>query len=344
MAILKYIICILSAAFLAACTEYFDPGVDTEPVLCINSLITVGEPIDVKVTHSWKFTAGNSGQFTDKEPGKAHEVADAEVTVYANDKVVGTDYLPVEGDNIRIVAVSPTYGTAVAEVAVPYSTPIGKVSFKPVITSLSKYDGVGFGDRIYLDVKFNLNIEMEINDPAGTDNYYHFGYDSFLGPTADDTDGIWGSSHRDVFSIGSLEYDYEPIFKEHISVFETVMGNDEYNEFSFFTDRRFPGGSYTLNLNFSRNLYDATVVKDDESLLECGVRLYLTTVSKSYYNWAVYIWNTYEGVLGDLSDIGMAESQWGYSNVSTGAGVVAAQSTCEYTLSLKEFLKEIINQ
>ena len=31
-----------------------------------------------------------------------------------------------------------------------------------------------------------------------------------------------------------------------------------------------------------------------------------------------------DGITGDLSDIGLAESKWGYSNVSTGAGVVAA--------------------
>ncbi len=43
----------------------------------------------------------------------------------------------------------------------------------------------------------------------------------------------------------------------------------------------------------------------------------------------------------DLSDIGLAESKWGYgSNVSTGAGVVAAQSTSKYTIDLEgEFSK-----
>ncbi len=72
--------------------------------------------------------------------------------------------------------------------------------------------------------------------------------------------------------------------------------------------------------------------------------LYLTTVSESYYKWAVYKWNVDEGITGDLSDIGLTESKWGYSNVSTGAGVVAAQSSAKYTIDLKEFLERTINQ
>ncbi|MDE6345354.1 MAG: hypothetical protein K2L55_01625 [Muribaculaceae bacterium] len=37
-----------------------------------------------------------------------------------------------------------------------------------------------------------------------------------------------------------------------------------------------------------------------------------------------------------------AEPMWGYSNVSSGAGVVAAQSFATYTLSLKEFLHDAL--
>lgn len=81
----------------------------------------------------------------------------------------------------------------------------------------------------------------------------------------------------------------------------------------------------------------------DDALLECGVNLYLTTVSQSYYNWAVYKWNADEGIIGDLSDIGLAESKWGYSNVSTGAGVVAARASAKYTLSLKDFLQKTLS-
>ena len=325
MAILRYIIPILSVFLLTGCYEDFNPEIDTKPVLCLNSLITVGEPIEVDVTHTW--------MFNDEKSERDHDVKDAVVTILANGRIVGADYLPKEGDQIRIVAESPTYGTATAEVVVPYATPIEKIRVSPVVKNIWNDEEDFFHYEMSTDITFNLNVEMDVNDPAETDNYYHFGYGCF----GSDTDGL------STLYIGQFEYNSEPIFKEHIGVFETVMGNDEDTEFVFFSDRQFSGKAYTLHLNFSDNSFHVKSQDYDESLLECGVNLYLTTVSKSYYNWAVYKWNVDEGITGDLSDIGLAESKWGYSNVSPGAGVVAAQSSSKFTIDLKEFLKTTLN-
>ena len=325
MAILRYIIPILSVFLLTGCYEDFSPEIDTKPVLCLNALITAGEPIEVKVTHTWRFN--------DEKSERKHDVKDAVVTVLVNERIVGSDYLPKEGDKIRIVAESPTYGIATAEVVVPYATPVGKVKVIPVVTNIWEGDKDFYHYEMLADITFNLNIEMDVNDPEGPDDYYHFGYGWF----GSDTDG------SPTLSIGQLEYNSEPIFKEHIGVFETVMGNDEDTQFVFFSDRQFSGKTYTLHLNFSDNYFHVKSQEYDESRLECGVNLYLTTVSKSYYNWAVYKWNVDEGIMGDLSDIGLAESKWGYSNVSTGAGVVAAQSSSKFTIDLKEFLKTTLN-
>lgn len=325
MAILRYIIPILSVFLLTGCYEDFSPEIDTKPVLCLNSLITAGEPIEVDVTHTW--------MFNDEKSERDHDVTDAVVTILVNERIVGSDYLPKEGDKIRIVAESPTYGIATAEVVVPYATPVGKVKVIPVVTNIWEGDKDFYHYEMLADITFNLNIEMDVNDPEGPDDYYHFGYGWF----GSDTDG------SPTLSIGQLEYNSEPIFKEHIGVFETVMGNDEDMQFVFFSDRQFSGKTYTLHLNFSDNYFHVKSQEYDESRLECGVNLYLTTVSKSYYNWAVYKWNVDEGIMGDLSDIGLAESKWGYSNVSTGAGVVAAQSSSKFTIDLKEFLKTTLN-
>ena len=326
MAILKYIFPILLATLLTGCYEDFNPEIDTKPVLCINSLITAGEPIEVEVTHTW--------MFNDKEAQRDHSVNDASVTILANGKTVGADYLPAEGDKIRIMAESPVYGIATADVVVPFASPIGKVKVTPVVTDIWKGDEDFFHYEMLAYITFNLDIEMDVNDPAGIDNYYHFGY-NWSGPVAAD------GSQR--FFVGQLKYDAEPIFKEHVGVFETIMGNDEDTNFVFFSDRQFSGKTYTLHLKYTDNLFRIKSQQYDESLLECDVNLYLTTVSQSYYNWAVYKWNADEGILGDLSDIGLAESKWGYSNVSTGAGVVAAQSSTKYTVDLKDFLKTILN-
>ena len=326
MAILKYFIPIIAATLLTSCYEDFVPDIDAKPVLCLNSLITAGQPIEVEVTHTW--------MFDDKEAQRDHSVKDATVTISANGEIVGADYLPAEGDEIRIVAESATYGVATAEVVVPYASPIGEVKVTPVVTDIWVGDADEFHYNMLADIRFNLNIEMEVKDPAGVDNYYRFDSIWFSRSAGDDADPL--------LSKGSLEYDAEPIFKEHIGVFETVMGNDEDLCFEFFTDRQFSGRSYTLHLIFSDNAFCVASEEYDDSLLDCGVVLYLSTVSQSYYNWAVYKWSAAEGILGDLSDIGMAESKWGYSNVSTGAGVVAAQSSTSYTVDLKEFLSQTI--
>lgn len=325
MAILRYIIPVLLSSVLAGCYEDFNPEIDTKPVLCLNSLITAGKPIDVQVTHTWIFN--------DEKSERNHDVPDASVVIFANEGIVPPDYLPKEGDRIRIVADSPTYGTATAEVVVPYATPIGKVRVSPVVKNIWKGEDDFFHYEMFADITFNLNVEMDVNDPAGTDNYYHFGYNWF----GTDTDG------SPTLSVGQFEYNSEPIFKEHIGVFETVMGNDEDASFEFFSDRQFAGKTYTLHLNFSDAFYRVNSQIYDESLLDCGLNLCLNTVSQSYYNWAVYKWNVDEGITGDLSDLGLAESRWGYSNVSTGAGVVAAQSSSEVTINLKEFLKTVLN-
>ena len=335
MAILKFIIPILSLFLLTGCYEDFIPELDTTPVLCLNSLITAGEPIEVKVTHTW--------MVNDKQSGNSNDVKDARVTILVNERIVSPDYLPKEGDKIRIVTDSPTYGTATAEVLVPYATPVGKVRVVPKVTNIRKDKDNSTIYEMPTDVTFNLNIEMDVNDPAGTDNYYHFGYDwssPHVGEESDDYSNYYDPS----LQIGKFEYNFEPIFKEHIGVFETVMGNDQSTDFVFFTDRQFSGRTYTLHLNFTDNSFVIWGKDYDESLLDCEVNLYLTTVSQSYYNWAVYKWHVDEGILGDLPYIGLAESKWGYSNVSTGAGVVAAQSSSKYTVNLKEFLKTTLNQ
>ena len=336
MAILRNIILLLPTIFLTGCYENFTPEVDTKPVLCLNSLIVAGNPIEVEVSHTWKFN--------DEKAGNDHSVDDARVSIFANGEPVGENYLPKEGDRIRITAESATYGTATAEVEVPHATPIGKVSASAAVTDLWRGDEDFFKYEMIATVTFNLNIEMSVDDPADTDNYYLFDYNWVSPPTdhPDESDDAPWIDYTPVFSIGQFEYNAEPIFKEHIGFFETVTGNADDTYFSFFSDRQFAGKTYPLHLNFSGNIFRVKSQKYDETLLEGAVNLYLSTVSQSYYNWAVYKWNADAGITGDLADLGMAESKWGYSNVSTGAGVVAAKSSACFTVNLKDFLESVL--
>lgn len=330
MAILRLILLILTATLLTGCYEDFNPDIETKPVLCLNSLITAGEPIDVRVSRTWMFNEDRSKE--------NHEVSDARITILVNEKVVDSTYLPKEGDKIRIIAESPAYGSATAEVVVPHSTPIGNVKVTPLVTDLWKGDQDFYHDLL-ADITFNLNIEMEINDPPGTDNYYQFNYNWFSPSSSDNPDDNMTPYYHTTFYMGQLKTNSEPIFQEHIGVLETVTGNGDDIDFLFFTNRQFSGKSYTLHLNFTGCGCIIKAPENDESFLECGVNLYLISVSKSYYSWEVYKWNVDVGIIGDLSNIGLAESKWGYSNVSTGAGVVAAQTISQFTIDLKDFIK-----
>lgn len=345
--ILRYIFSLFIPFILTGCYESFTPDIETEPVLCLNCLITAGEPIKVDVTHTWLYT--------DMAGAENHSVKDAVIRVIVNDEEKDSEYLPKDGDRIRIEADSPTYGHAEAEVTVPHAVPIQNVRWTPVITSTWRDDRDGYW-AVNAQYYFNINIEMEINDPDVKENYYRFSALSFNStpsePDIDDTgiitenydeddaflsSGYWKSD----FYMGSMEYDAEPLFSEHIGVFESVMIGDAYG-FTFFTDRQFSGSKYPLHLNYTDASYFITMKEWDPELMDCGYLLTLHSISKSYYDWANYNWQKEDGPLGDMGDLGLAEPMWAYSNVSTGAGVVAAQSYTTYTLNLREFFESII--
>ncbi len=322
MAFLNKLAPMALALLMCGCYEDFTPKVDTQPVLCLNSLITAGEPVEVEVTHTWLFT---------DEAGTAdHSVGDARVTIFANGEAAGPDYIAREGDHIRIVAESRRYGRAEAEVTVPYSVAPSVVEWTPENVSVWRGSIQGWTEA---DMRFDLNVALRVPDPAAAVNYYHLGRRTF----PDDMPGVYG--HEMSIYGGSLETEFEPIFSEHVSELDAVSGNDSYG-FTFFTDRQFSGKSYTLHLYNEGMSYFIMCEGFDSELLNCGLVFVLSSVSESYYNWAVYKWNIDHSLIGDLGDIGLGDPMWGYSNVSTGAGVVAARACSECAVNLAPFLKD----
>lgn len=296
MAVLrKNIIIPALALMLTGCYEDFDPEVDTVPVLAINSLITAGERIEAEVTHTWMYSEGTAEKVNPY-------VDDAVVTVYVNEVQVGKDYIAGEGDRVMIVAESPTYGRAEAQVTVPHALSGVSVNASVSITSLT--------DTVTV---FDADILVTLSDRGATDDYYRLAW-----------------SGEGDFSPGEFDERSEPIFSEHIGAFETLAGA-EAEGFTLFTDRQFAGGSYTLHLRFK----DASV---RTYAADGAYQLELQGVSESFYNWAVYQWQTDNGLTGDIIDFGFGDPVWGYSNVSTGAGVVAARTVRRITVSLRDLL------
>ncbi|MDE6669785.1 MAG: DUF4249 domain-containing protein [Muribaculaceae bacterium] len=335
MAILRRIIIMSLPVFLTGCFEDFTPDTDIKSVLCLNSLITAGEPIVVQVSHTWLFT--------DEDKSRDHSVRDAVVSVFVNGDPRDVAYLPQEGDHIRITAESKTYGYAEAEVTVPYAVPIEAVRWKPVLTSILSDDVEGY--EMTGHFLFNIKAELDINDSAGTEDYYRFSYLSF-NDRANRDNNICSASTSEPevsFDMGTFSYESEPIFSEHIGVFESVMGSSAYG-FTFFTDRQFSGSEYTLHIQYTDCEYYVESQQWKPELLNCGYEFTLHTISKSYYDWANYMWQRDDGPLGDISEFGFGDPIWGYSNVSTGAGVVAAQSYLSCRIYLNDFLDTVLKE
>ena len=100
MDILKTTLPLLTGLLLSGCYENFDPGVEATPVLCVNSLITAGEPVEVSVQRTWAYM-GPEGPFA---------VPDARVEVLVNGSEAPAGYLAREGDRIAITARSDSWG------------------------------------------------------------------------------------------------------------------------------------------------------------------------------------------------------------------------------------------
>lgn len=242
MAILKYIFSLLLAIITSSCYKEFDPEIDENPVLCLNAMITSGEPLDIQVTHTWTF--GKNGD---------NNVTDATVSIIANGATVDGAYIPKDGDKIQIIANSTKYGKATAEVTVPFAVPAEKIEVTPIMPNTTNKNDNSKQPTGYDIKNFDLNIRLTIKDPSEYINLYHFDYKPFCNSKVDNSFDELEESDLPIFSIGTFNYKSEPIFEEHIGTFETITGNDDDNPFLFFTDRQFSGKEYTLRLNFLNN-------------------------------------------------------------------------------------------
>lgn len=322
MGILKKLSILLLVILPGGCYDDFTPKIDVKPVLCLNARICAGEAIEPSVTRTWLYT--------DVVGEEDHFVKDSHTQIYVDGEAVDATYIPKEGDRIRIVADSPTYGKAESEVRVPSKPVIKEVKWKAEVNSAAA--GSDTNEKMTGWVNFNILVELTIDDSA-EDNYYNLSYHGYN----------YNPYDYSYFKLGQLQYDAEPIFSEHISVFESFYGADAYG-FTFFSDRQFAGGSYTLTLQFSNLYFSVSSPKYDEKYFDLGMVLYLSSISDSFYKYALYQWQVTDGIVGDLGDVGLGDPIWGYSNVSTGAGVVAAESYTHYTIDLHDFIKQTLEE
>lgn len=317
MAILRnFILPLLASLFLTGCYETTEVYLYQQPVLCLNALVTPGEPINVSVTRTWRWD--------DPQGGDTAYVDDATITIKANGSPVTPDYLPAQGDFIEIQASSPRWGQASGSVTVPRAVPIESINWKGLDERMRLDQGAYYNT---LFMRFALDASVNFNDPANVDNYYNISWY---------TEGPDTSSQAE-FSLFNLVYEAEPLFGEHLDVFTQVTGGT-VDGYTFFTDRQIAGKPYSLKMTFKDAYFTDSWLKDSGAPdTDCSITFTLNTLSESYYKWCLYQWCVTNG-LNDFSSVGLGQPVWGYSNVSTGAGIIAATTPSTYTIHLSDYL------
>jgi hypothetical protein len=308
------------------------------------------------VTHTWRYSQSQGSD-------ESLTVKDAVVQMYINDKFVEnltytetetvnyyeetviertycSTVAPKSGDRVKFIATSDKYGTAEAEVTVPVPVPVDTLEYTLTPTYVkSTIAGLATGDGHYDDLYGTLSMDLSFTDPADVDNYYFFNCKAFepeyaIGDVEDPTL---------TFRVSGFDYDIEPLFAEHISAFEALNGGDAWG-CTFFTDKQISGRTYPLHVRFTNLRYWAYNVPNNDDYYNVGLNIYLYSISESYYKWMLYKWQKENGIRGTLSDVGLGEALLGYSNVSTGAGLVAARSVTPVTLSLAAPIKQAISE
>lgn len=354
--ILSLLLTAASSVMLTGCYTDFEPKLESTPVVCINSKIIAGDTIKAEVTRTWRYSEGNPNA----DGYLDIWLDDAEVSLYVNgcfqekmdyvevshgnhymasliDKYFKAEYIPKVGDEIKIVASDKTYGEAYAEVTIPPVVDIIDVDYQ-IQDYNKRYEEIY--NRLYYTI--DMRLEVKFKDPADAVNFYLFN----VMAKRMNYDPSPGYNHNERESILiDADYEYEPIFSEHITPIETVI-SDALGLYTMFSDKQISGREYSLSIpvTVSYTVYDyidresGAINKFDS---EHGIISSLSHISTSYYNYMLSLWTATEGVQGALGDVGLGDAVFEFSNVSTHAGIVTAESYSDFEIFIKDILDRI---
>lgn len=334
----------MAAAVLAGCTKEFEPDLSEPPVLCLNSLMAVGEPFEATLTRTWRYSDGYVYEIADLKVSDgtvALEVNGRHVADMICDDASGTyrcDYRPAPGDIVTVAASSPSYGDAKATITIPRVTTIELASCTPRF-GIDTYTDLD-GNTVATNITGSIDITLRIRDAAGTDYYQAAWSDAMADGTPDYT-----GEEIVYFTVGTPDFDAEPLFSEHISALEAVFGSDAYG-FTVFTDRSFDGRERTVRLLFenARVNFPDVATPDAVAPGTCRFTVSLRNISESLYNWYLRDWQDTDGIVGTLAGIGFAETICGYSNVSSRAGIVSATATSSIEIDITDYIQNLLKQ
>lgn len=337
---LTYILALLGLS-LTSCYSDFEPDVLSKPVLCMNAVFTAGDSVRVELTRTWRYDEGIPGEDFNIF------VTDAKVLLYVNDEApetlvverhitsdpyfpqykdrdvfVSKSYIPRPGDRIRLEAVSENYGAASAEVTVPRQIKIDHVEKEVKNIRPSRYGSIPY--------MFDIDLLVYFTDSDATQDYYKFDCKS--------SPYYYGDSGAIARFYYTLDLTAEPLFTEHVSTLESVIANT--SGYSIFSDRQINGHTYPLHISLKDLQLDYNNPNNNPELANAGVDLILSAISPDYYKHVLSVWEAEDGIVGSLGGVGLGELVSTYSNVSSGAGIVAASTPTTYHLALPPLIPE----
>lgn len=336
------------AASLSSCFSEFDPGIEDKHVLCMNATLIAGEEVRLQLSRTWTWTEDH---YTSNDPQPDYTVTDAKVDIYVNGEFAGhmtpkvwedqfeygnpfgatikgftCDYIPRPGDRVAFRATSSEYGDAEAEVTIPEAVPIEKVEFFPS-------DVYQYGDVLNLD----LDMLVYFTDPGDRTDYYLFDVGANIqGEYTEDEDGM--ISFKGEYINFWFSNEREPLFTEHVSPLESVVSSTW--GYTIFSDRQIGGKQYPLHIRLQSLRFNNSNPDNDPDY-NSFIELKLNSISESYYRHVLSVWVANDGIAGSLGSVGLGEAVFANSNVSTGAGVVAAAAPATFCFSPRQFLTDV---
>ena len=173
----------------------------------------------------------------------------------------------------------------------------------------------GDGNISYIEENDVLIYQITFQDTPGKSNYYSL--------------QIWGDDdHLGVL----LDFSVDPVFTQQQGILDEVFGSSMVNwRGRVFSDELFDGKEYTLQVK-------EQLRSDTKYYTKRHIRLY--SLSEPYYQYLLSLQNIEnEGIMGGLTNVGLAEPVRIYSNVEGGTGIAGGCQWFESLVDIKDLIK-----
>jgi len=321
---LSIIAIILMFSILTSCeTEIPFNGTITEPMLSVISLPFTDSVIQANVTAS-RFFLSNENDFK--------VVDNATVDLYINgtfkENLIAqgqgnyrSQYIPVEGDIVKLNVSAISYESVWADATVPLKVAGFQIdstitrSNTSLIIEGSNYGGsVVRLDTVGTTYSNIHNFNIKFSDLAGESNYYRLVVK--LTTTANGYSTVSYQNNFDDIVFGTKKENMDGIFSE-----------SPYDRYNIFSDELIDGKPHTITVSIPVS-YDTYYDRVDTTDYERSVSINLQSISQSYY---LYL-KSLKAL--EIADPFMSEPVQIYTNVNGGLGIMGAGANQQRSFDL----------